>query len=78
LSASQGGIISDVFMSVKDDCGVNDWTFSMQLSDMTSGNGHKVFGDNIGITGSTNYFILNGLNLANPEVDAKELTINPS
>jgi hypothetical protein len=78
LSNSQGGIISDVFMSVKDDCGLNDWTLSLQYSDLTSLNGHKVFGDNIGVTGSTNYYILDWLNLANPEVDAKELTIAPS
>jgi hypothetical protein len=61
-------------MSVKDDCGsATNWTLSMQLSDLTSAAGHKVYGDNITYTGSTNYFILAGLNLANDEIDGKEL-----
>jgi hypothetical protein len=74
LSASEGGVVTDRFISVKDDCGNKAlWTLSMQLSDLTSSAGHKAFGDNITYTWSTNYFILAGLNVANSEVDAKLL-----
>jgi hypothetical protein len=58
LSASPGGIITNKFMSVKDDCGNALWTLSMQLSDLTSSAGHKAFSDNISYSGSANYFIL--------------------
>jgi hypothetical protein len=82
LSNSQGGVLKDIFISVKDDCGVSNkeemWTLSMQLSDMTNDNGHKVFGDNIGYTSSGGYFILTGLNLENPEINTVAYNVNPS
>jgi hypothetical protein len=82
LSNSQGGAIKSIFISVKDDCGVANkeetWSLSMQLSDLTSANDHKVFGDNIGFYSSGSYFILSGLNLENPEINSVAYNVDPS
>ena len=66
-SASTG---TTMFVAVRDDCGTATWTVNLDFTDLTSGEGNKVFEDSIIGTWNGIVHVLGWLEQANTEIKA--------